>query len=57
MRVWDQAGTNTKQSEGFDLQVGGVSGKLMTISAVQIASTKSVSEYIKILFPRSPWDL
>jgi hypothetical protein len=57
MRVWDQAGTNTKQSEGFNLQVGGVSGKLMTISAVQIASTKSVSEYIKILFPRSPWDL
>lgn len=34
MRVWDEASTNTEKSEGFNLQVGGVSGKTMKIDAV-----------------------
>lgn len=34
MRVRDQAGANTEKSEGFNLQVGGVSGTIMKMSVV-----------------------
>ena len=40
VRVWDEASTDTKQSEGLNLQVGGISVKLIKNQTSQTPGTR-----------------